>query len=329
KLAACAVCHSDISAADGDWGSRLPAVFGHEAAGVVVALGEGVAGFALGERVLVTLIRHCGTCPNCEAGEPTSCDHAYEDPPTLLRDAAGGTVQQAINCGAFAERVVVHESQCVGLPDDIPMEAAALLACGVITGVGAVVNTAKMRPGASVAVIGAGGVGLNTIQGAAIAGASRIIAIDLLPEKLEVAREFGATDGVDASAGDVAEAVRALTGGRGVAHVFVTVGAPPAFASAPDLLAPGGSVTLVGMPPSEVTIPYSPVMFAAMNHSLQGSRMGQAVIGRDIPWLITLWRQGRLKLEALITGRYRLEEINEAIAATRTGAARRNVIIFD
>ncbi|MCB1369262.1 MAG: alcohol dehydrogenase catalytic domain-containing protein [Rhodobacteraceae bacterium] len=327
RVAACAICHSDIAYAEGAWGGDLPAVYGHEAAGRVTGLGPGVTGLAPGDRVLVTLIRSCGACPACGAGAPTSCDHAWDAFPSPLRSAEGEVLKHGMNTGAFAESVVVDRSQCVPLPDDLPLDLACLLACGVLTGVGAVVNTARMRPGASVAVIGAGGVGLNAIQGAALGGAARIIAIDLTPEKLETAREFGATQGVLAGP-EAAAAVRAATGGRGLDHVFVAAAAPRALAEAPAMLAAGGSLVVVGMPASGTSVGYDPSGLAAMNQSILGSRMGQSVPARDIPWLIEHWRAGRLKLAELISGRYPLERINEAIAATRSGAARRNVVVF-
>lgn len=328
-IAACAVCHSDVSYGEGIWGGVLPAVFGHEATGRVTAIGAEVTGFAPGDRVLVTLIRACGSCPACSEHDPSSCDHAWDDFGTPLSDTSGAPVTRAMATGGFAERVVVHPSQCVPLPDDMPFETASLLACGVITGVGAVLNTARVQPGQSVAVIGAGGVGLNTIQGAAIAGANPIIALDLAEEKLAAAHEFGATAGVLASAPDAVTQVRALTGGRGVDFAFVTVGAGRAFADAYALLAPRGALVAVGMPPTGLHIPYEPATLAAMNHRIIGSRMGQTNLRRDIPPLIELWRAGRLKLEPLISGRYRLDEINAAFAATRSGLSRRNVILFE
>lgn len=327
-IAACAVCHSDVSYSDGIWGGVLPAVFGHEAAGTVVATGRDVTGFAPGDRVLVTLIRACGSCSACVEHDPTSCDHARDDFGTPLSDLGGVPVTRAMATGGFAERVVVHPSQCVSLPDDLPFETASLLACGVITGVGAVVNTARVRPGQSVAVIGAGGVGLNAIQGAAIAGANPIIALDLAEEKLATAHEFGATAGVLATDPVAMDRVRALTNGRGVDFAFVTVGAGRAFGDAYALLAPRGALVAVGMPPSGLNVPYEPATLAAMNHRIIGSRMGQTDPRRDIPRLIERWRDGRLKLEPLISGRYRLEEINDAFAATRSGLSRRNVIVF-
>jgi Zn-dependent alcohol dehydrogenase len=326
-LEACAICHSDIAYAAGAWGGALPAVYGHEAAGRVTAVGAGVRGLAPGARVLVTLIRACGGCPACTGGAPTSCDHAWDVGPSPLRDAAGGRLAQGMATAAFAEAVVVDASQLVALPDDIAAEEACLLACGVITGVGAVVNTARLRPGETAAVVGAGGVGLNAVQGAALAGAGRIVAVDVNPAKLAAAEAFGATDAVVAGP-DAVAAVRALTGGRGVDYAFVTVGAPDAIGAAAGLLAAGGAVVVVGMPPSGSVVGYDPTTLAALNQRILGSRMGQSVLARDIPWLIGQWRTGRLKLKALVSGRYRLEDINAAIADARAGAARRNVILF-
>ncbi len=324
---ACAVCHSDIAYAAGAWGGALPAVYGHEAAGRVTATGPGVRGVAEGDRVLVTLIRACGTCPACAGGAPTSCARAWDPAPSPLRDAAGAAVAQGMKTAAFAEAVIVDASQIVPLPDDLPADLACLLACGVITGVGAVVNTARLRPGARVAVIGAGGVGLNAIQGAALAGAAQIVAVDLAPGKLADARAFGATDGVLAGEGAMAE-VRALTGGRGVDAAFVTVGAPAAIGGAAAALAAGGAVVVVGMPPSGTVVGFDPTTLAAMNQRILGSRMGAAVPARDVPWLIDHWRAGRLKLAELVSGRYALDDIEAAFAATRAGTARRTVIVM-
>ncbi len=326
-IAACAICHSDIAYAAGAWGGPLPAVYGHEAAGHVTAIGPGVRGLAVGAAVLVTLIRACGACPACAAGAPTSCAHAWDPAPTPLRDAAGAPLAQGMNTGAFAEAVVVDASQVVALPDDLPLDLASLLACGVITGVGAVINTGCLRPGGDAAVIGAGGVGLNAIQGAALVGAGRIVAVDVNPAKLEDARAFGATHGVLAGPA-AAAAIREITGGRGVDAAFVSVGAPAAIAEAAAYLAPGGTVVVVGMPPSGSSVSYDPTTLASMNQTIAGSRMGRTVLARDIPWLIGHWRGGRLKLAELVTGRYPLTGINDAIAATRAGLARRNVIVM-
>lgn len=327
-LHAVAVCHSDISYADGAWGGDLPAVYGHEAAGTVSATGPGVSTFAPGDRVVVTLIRSCGSCACCASGKPTVCETPAPDQGPL-KTAEGGPLVQAMDCGAFAEKVVVDQRQIVKLPDAIPMEAAALLSCGVITGVGAVVNAAALRAGEDVVVIGAGGVGLNSIQGARIAGARRIVAVDMVAEKLEAAKGFGATHGVLASEGKPWKTARAALGGRGADAVMITVGAIPAYDTAPLYLAPGGRAVMIGMPHTGAKSKYEPVILAALGQGLIGSKMGDAVIQRDIPWMADLYAQGRLKLDELISGRWRLEQINEAIADTKSGSAKRNVILFD
>ncbi|NCW69646.1 MAG: hypothetical protein EBV86_13990, partial [Marivivens sp.] len=189
-LAACAICHSDITYASGAWGGSLPAVYGHEAAGHVTAVGDGVHGVKVGDPVVVTLIRSCGTCAPCSSGKPTICDTSYDGDHGPLKTVDGGKLHQAMATGGFAEKVVVDHSQVVRIPENMDLAAASLLACGVITGVGAVVNAAQLRAGQDVVVIGAGGVGLNAIQGARIAGARRIVAVDMTPEKLEAAKEF-------------------------------------------------------------------------------------------------------------------------------------------
>ena len=328
KLAACAICHSDISYAEGAWGGALPAVYGHEGAGHVSALGPGVEGVAVGDAVLVTLMRACGACPNCHTGQPARCETAFDTSKGPLSMPDGGPLDHGLRTGAFAERAVVDVTQIAPIPDDMPMESACLLSCGVITGVGAALNTARIRPGSSVAVIGAGGVGLNAVQGAAIAGAARIIAVDLEPEKLIAAREFGATHGVLASERRPDRKVKEINGGRGVDYVLVTVGVTAAYQSAPRYLCRGGTLVMVGMPPSGATVEYEPVMAAAASHAMLGSNMGDTNLARDIPFLVDLYKQGRLKLDELVSGRYRLEEINEAIADTLKGKSRRNVILF-
>ena len=326
-LEAVAICHSDISFAEGAWGGSLPAVYGHEAAGRVSAIGDGVGTVAVGDPVVVTLIRACGCCRTCASGMPTLCETPYDGDSGPIKTASGGRLHQAMASGAFAQKVVVDQSQIVKIPATMPMDAASLISCGVITGVGAVVNAAKLRAGQDVVVIGCGGVGLNAIQGARIAGARRIVAVDMSDEKLAVAREFGATDGVLASAEKPwRAATRAM--GRGADAVIVTVGAIPAYDCAPRYLAAGGRVIMVGMPHSGDTSSYEPVVLAAIGQGMVGSKMGDVVIQRDIPWMVDLYAQGRLKLDELISGRWRLDQINEAIADTKSGAARRNVILF-
>lgn len=329
-LAACAICHSDIHYAEGAWGGDLPAVYGHEAAGRVTRVGDGVRRVKLGDPVVVTLIRSCGQCHYCAQATPVACDATFHlDAETPLASSDGHPLVHGLRTGAFAEKVVVEESQAVAVPQDMPMDAAALLACGVITGYGAVANTAAMRPGATVAVIGCGGVGLNSVQGAALNGASVVVGIDMVEEKLDAAQRFGATHAFRAADTDLAGKVRAVTGGRGADYVFVTVGAKAAIDQACALLAKGGAVVLVGMPESGVSAEYDPGSLAAHGQRILGSKMGSARIQVDIPYLVELYRQGRLKLDELISGRYPLERINEAIADVKAGRALRNVIVFE
>jgi len=326
-LDAVAICHSDISWIEGAWGGSLPAVYGHEAAGRISALGPGVRNLDLGARVLVTLIRACGTCPDCSSGRPVYCS-GQDARAAKLTDPSGAPVHAAMECGAFAEKVIVDQSQIARLGEAIAPHSACLLACGVPTGVGAVVNTARVRPGDTVVVIGAGGVGLNTVQGARIAGAARIVAMDLEPSKLDDARAFGATDTILATVERPWQDLAAITGGRLADHVFVTVGAIPAYDMALRLIAPGGTAYAVGMPHSGAMSSYEPVIIAALGQGVRGTKMGDVVLARDIPWMVDLYGQGRLKLDELVSRQWPFDQINAAIADTNAGQARRNVLIF-
>ncbi len=328
-LDAVAICHSDITYASGAWGGFLPAVYGHEAAGVITAVGDAAGDFKVGDSVVATLIRACGSCPSCAGGKPTICETPYDTVNGPLRTADGGPLEQAMACGAFAEKVVVSHRQIVKIPDAMPKDVASLLSCGVITGVGAAVNAAGLRPGQDVVVIGAGGVGLNAIQGARIAGARRIVAVDMTEEKLEIAKEFGATHGVLATLKSPWKAAFKALGGRGADAVLITVGAIPAYEQAPRYLGRGGKAIMIGMPHSGAQANYEPVIMAAIGQGIIGSKMGDVVIQRDIPWMIDLYEQGRLKLDELISGRWSLDQINEAIEDTKTGSAKRNVIVFN
>lgn len=329
RLGACAICHSDIHYAEGAWGGQLPAVYGHEAAGEVVAAGEGVIGFAPGDRVVVTLIRSCGECAFCAEGNEVFCERAFSlDARDVIHDHAGHGLHQAMRTGAFAEEVVVHASQAVVIPPDMPYDVASLIACGVLTGFGAVTNTAGVRRGESVAVIGTGGVGINTLQAARHVGASPVIAIDLSEDKLAAAPGFGATHTVNPARRDAQAAVLELTRDRGVHYAFVTVGAKKAIEQAAGLVRKGGAIVIVGMPASGVMAEYDPSTLAAYGIRIVGSKMGSARIARDIPMLVDLYRRGELLLDPLISGRYALGDINEAIASVNRGEALRNVIVF-
>ena len=328
RMTAVAICHSDITYAEGGWGGTLPAVYGHEGAGVVEAIGDGVTSVFVGDCVVVTLVRWCGYCHGCSMGKPVTCDTTFPlDQRSPLTDSYGVALEQGLRTAAFAEYTVVHQSQLVVVPNTLASEVAALLACGVITGYGAVVNTAHVEVGSHVVVLGCGGVGLNSVQGALLSGARTITAVDVSHSKLAVARQFGATHAVHATADVVAE-VLAITDGRGADYVFVTVGVKAAFDQSYALLAKAGAVVLVGMPPTGVNSEIDPGMIAARSQRILGSKMGSTRTNIDIPTLVTLYAQGRFKLDELVTGRYALADINEAIASVKRGEAIRNVIVF-
>ena len=328
RIAACAICHSDIAYMRGAWGGALPAVYGHEAAGVVEEVGDDVDDVRPGDHVVVTLIRYCGRCRQCLHGLPSFCERwpkmaISQHPP--LTTPAGEPVFQALKTAAFAERVTVHESQVVPVPADIPLESASLLACGVLTGVGAVLNTAQVETGSSVGVVGVGGVGLNCVQGAVLAGAGLIAAVDLIDHKLDAARTFGATHAFRAD--DVAPAVDDLTEGRGLDYVFVAAGAGAAVDQALTLIGTAGTVVLVGLP-TGARVQIEPESMAEHGQRVLGSKMGSARPQLDIPALVGLYLDGRLKLDELVSGRYALADVNEAIASADRGEALRPVLVF-
>lgn len=330
-LAAAAICHSDLHALKGEGSARVPFVPGHEAAGVVEELGENVTLTKAGDRVVVCLMRSCGRCFYCTLGSPHLCEGDFAlNRESRLRNRSGEVIHQGLRTAAFAEYCIVDQSQVVQVPQNMPLDRASLLACGVITGLGAVVNTAQVEPGGSVVVIGTGGVGLNAIQGAVLAGAHPIIAMDLLDNKLKAARAFGATHTVNAAEQkDAEQAVKKLTSGRGADYVFVTVGSAAAVDQALALTRKRGSVIIVGMPAPGATASFQINALVRGEQRIMGSFMGSTRLRLSIPRLIDLYQHGRLKLDELITGRYPLERINEAIEAVEKGQALRNVIVFD
>jgi Zn-dependent alcohol dehydrogenase len=331
EIAACAICHSDIAFAQGAWGGELPAVYGHEASGVVRDAGRDVSAVAPGDRVVVSLLRSCGECFFCVRGEWHLCAGEFAgDRTPRLWDERGDPVVQAMHTGAFAEEVVVHESQVAVVPDTVAFDVAALLGCGVLTGVGAVLDKIGVPPNASVVVVGTGGVGLNVVQGAVLASAETIVAIDVSASKRALALSFGATHAVDPSCANSIDAVRALTEGRGADHVFVTVGRGTVIESALGLARRGGTVAVLGMPPSDDSFSVVGVDLVHNDVRLKGGKIGSGSprFADTIPKLVQLYEEGRLKLDELISARYELEEINEAIAAAKSGDCVRNVIVF-
>jgi Zn-dependent alcohol dehydrogenase len=333
RIGAVAICHSDVHLVRGDWrgwsSTPPPVVAGHETAGIVDEVGPGVTRVGPGDHVVVSLLRTCGACVPCLTGAAYLCEGKFAlATEHRLHTRDGRPLNMGIRVAGFAEAVVVDQSQLVPVPHDLGLDRAGLLACGVITGAGAVLNTAELTPGSSAVVIGAGGVGLNAIQGARLAGASPIVAVDVVPSKLPVARRFGATHAVDGRHDDVRARVRDLTAGRGADYVFVTVGSPPAVSQALTLVRRGGTVVLVGMPAAGATAPIAIGDFAGGGLRLLGSNMGSTRLGVDVPRLVAAYREGRLLLDELITERYPLERINEAIVAMEGGEALRNVVVF-
>ncbi|MBX3012258.1 MAG: Zn-dependent alcohol dehydrogenase [Caldilineaceae bacterium] len=329
RVAACAICHSDVHEVRGEWGGTVPVVSGHEAAGVIEAVGPGVTRVKPGEPVVLSLLRQCGECYYCTIGKPFCCEKSFPlDTESRLRNRDGLPLRHGIRTAAFAEYAVVDQTQVVAIPPAIPLECAALLACGVITGLGAVTNTAGVEAGSHVAIIGCGGVGLNAIQGAVLSGAAQIIAIDILDNKLAAAKAFGATHTINARQETVINAVRGLTGGRGVDYAFATVGSPRAIEQAIDLVHQSGTAVIVGMPANHEALFSINAHHMTYGRTITGSPMGSTRLFVDVPRLVQLYQEGRLKLDELITKRYPLEAINAAITAMERGEALRNVIVF-
>lgn len=323
------VCHSDMHFQEGKYPCECPTVLGHEGAGEVIAVGANVTYVAPGDHVITCVSMACGDCRQCFRGKPHLCAHeglvrAPEDTPRLSRD--GERVHQFSELSCYAEEMLVHEKAVVKITRDLPLEKAALLGCSVVTGVGAVQNTAKVGPGDTVAIVGCGGIGLNAIQGARLAGAERIIAVDRLADKLDLARTFGATDTVDASGGDAVAQILELTGG-GVDHAIEAVGLKQTAEDCFNMLASGGTATVIGMIPIGTTIELQGVALLA-ERRIQGSVMGSTRFRIDMPMYANLYLQGRLKLDELVSRRLSLDEINDGFAALRTGEVARSIINF-
>ena len=328
RIAAAAICGSDVAYIDGKWESPRPAVFGHEAAGVIDALGPGVEEPGIGDRVAVTLVRHCGSCRYCTRGDLVACVGRFSlDEHSPLLDSSGAEVYHGLRVAAFASAVVVHHSQAVPVGPEIGLDSAALLSCGVLTGVGAVLNTAAVRSGSHVVVFGCGGVGLNVVQGADLAGAATVTVVDPDQRKLVAACRFGATAAVGAE-DDIEAAVCAATRGAMADYVFVATSSVAAVEAGFEVLAPMGALVLVGIPPTGVTASLDVGAVAGFNQRVLGSKMGSCRPADDIPKLAALYNSGRIELDGLISGRYRLEDIDEAIESTRRGDALRNLVIM-
>jgi S-(hydroxymethyl)glutathione dehydrogenase/alcohol dehydrogenase len=333
RTKAAGVCHSDLHFVEGKYPFPLPAVLGHESAGVVEAVGSEVRTCKPGDHVITCLSAYCGHCNHCLTGHMSRCvspdtkRRKGEEPRIFREDAASPTMNQFLNLSSFAEQMLIHEHACVAIRKDMPFDVAALIGCSVTTGVGAVIHTSNVRPGDTVAVIGCGGVGLAAVNGAAIAGAGRIIAIDMHGSKLNLAKEFGATDVVDASQGDPVGQVLEMTGG-GVQHSFEAIGLKATTEQAFKMLARGGTANVIGMIPVGVNIELHGADFLAEKR-IQGSLMGSNRFPVDMPRFVDFYMAGKLKLDQMISRRIKLDQVNEAFEELKRGELARSVIVFD
>jgi len=333
RMAACGVCHSDLSASDGTVAYPLPLVLGHEGAGVVTAVGEGVRDFAPGDHVITSFVNMCGHCAYCQSGRPQLCVRSLQALYTLpdgtvrTRDAAGAPLNVFCGCGVMAEHATLHADSLIKVPADVPLDRAALIACGVLTGVGAVINTARLAAGSVAVVFGCGGVGLNTIQGCALAGARMIVAVDREASQLELARTFGATHTLNALTEEqLPKTLYKLTGGAD--YAFDCVGLGKVTEQAWNVLRRGGTAVVVGIAAPSDTVVLSAQRLAFSEKTLTGSFYGSARPQQDVPQLLGLYRAGRLKLDELITRRYTIEQAPQALADLARGGAGRGVILF-
>jgi S-(hydroxymethyl)glutathione dehydrogenase / alcohol dehydrogenase len=330
KMAATAICHSDIHVLRGElFPPGGPMVAGHESAGYIEEVGEGVEKVKKGDAVVISLVNSCGHCYYCIH----DMAHLCASKPAIgqesrLHTMKGENIFHVWKTATFADYAVIDQTQIVKIPKDMPMDRAALLGCGVITGFGSVLRRAQVKAMQSVVVIGAGGVGLNAIQGAALSGAYPVIAVDVAESKLKAARDFGATHTINGKDGDPVEAVKKLTGGRGVNYAFVTVGNIGAMMQGFNMCDKRGMTVIVGLPRPKDLFSISPFAFLDSERVITGGYMGSSNLERDIPEMIDLYKGGKLKLDELITNRYPLEKINEAIEGVEKGEALRNVIMF-
>ena len=334
RIRAAGLCHSDLSVIDGSRPRPTPMALGHEAAGIVEALGEFVTDLAVGDHVVLVFVPSCGRCGPCAAGRPALCEPGAKanGAGTLLSGERrlsfrAEPINHHLGVSAFGDHAVVARKSCVKIDPELPLDIAALFGCAVLTGVGAVVNTARVEPGASVAVVGLGGVGLSAVLGARVAGARQIVAVDLSDEKLAFARALGATHLVNAGAPDAVQTIRGLTGG-GVEIAFDMAGAVPALELAYAATARGGTTVTAGLPHPDKRMALAPVTLVAEERTLKGSYIGSAAPLRDVPRLIALFKAGKLPVDALLTHRLGLEEINEGFDRLREGIGIRQVVMF-
>lgn len=330
RTKAAGLCHSDLHFMEGLYPHPLPAILGHESAGIVEQVGSEVRTVKPGDHVITCLSAYCGHCEHCLTGHMSRCvepdtKRGEGEEPRLMQN--GAAMLQYLNLSSFAEQMLIHEHACVAIRKDMPLDRAALIGCAVMTGVGAVMHTSNVRPGDTVAVIGCGGVGLSAVNGAALAGASRIIAIDMVPSKGNLAREFGATDFICAAETDAVGAVLEMTKG-GVQHSFEAIGLAKTAEQAFNMLGRGGTANIIGMIPVGQTISLMGAAFLGEKR-IQGSLMGSNRFPVDMPRLVDFYMSGKLKLDQMVSQRIKLEQVNEGFADMKRGELARSVIVFD
>jgi len=336
RMGASGVCHSDLSIQNGTLMGSFPMVLGHEGAGVIEQVGDGVTDLAVGDHVVVSWVPQCGQCFFCKKGQGFLCEAGQmamitggllDGTTRFSRD--GEPIRQMACSGTFSEQAVIPAIGAVKIPDDVPLEIGALIGCGVLTGVGAALNTANIRKGDTVAVVGCGGVGLNVIQGARIAGAAEIIAVDMLPTKLDMAKEFGATTIVNASDGDPVGKVLELTQQRGVDVAFEVIGLKQTIEQTIMMTRRGGEAILVGVPRMEIMLEL-PAFFGVvlMSKTIKGCWYGSSNVQQDVPRLLEYYQRGELKLDELISRRIKVDEVNDAFSAMEAGEVARSVIQY-
>ena len=331
----CGVCHSDLSVVDGALPAPIPSVLGHEAAGVVESIGPGVTMLAPGDHVVLTPCPPCGQCYYCQRGEFSICVNSLDLMTSTLADGGtrlsrgGKQLYRGLAVGGFGELVTVQETAAIKVPDDVPLDVVCVIGCAVQTGVGAVINTARVEPGATVLVTGLGGVGLSIVQGAAVAGASRIIVSDPVAERRDAALKFGATDALDPASDNVVDEVRARTDGIGADYAFEAAGRTSLIDAGLQATRSGGMTVVVGVPPMGESLTINPIaIFQSLEKKLVGSLLGSVNARRDIPLLVSLWQSGRLDLDSLITERRPIEQVNEAMDDLRASRGIRTVLSF-
>lgn len=332
KIAASGVCHSDLSIQRGVLPMKMPLIIGHEGAGIVEAVGQGVSSVHAGDHVVLTWLSSCGLCRDCARGKPHLCEKAAA---SMNGTMADGSTRFKVNgedmrhwCGTFSEYTIVPEQAVIKIRRDVPLTSACLVGCGVMTGVGAAMNTAQVAPGDHVAVVGCGGVGLNVIQGAALCGAEMIIAVDLSPAKLEMAKAFGATHVVNSNEGKFVDQIKSLTNRKGVDYVFEAIGHPDVIQDAFYAVRRGGKLVIVGVPPVRAPLSFPAYAFPLDEKGVIGSYYGSPRFRFDMPRILDLYMAKKLKLDELVSRKIRLDQINDAFEWMEKGEVARTVIEY-